>query len=178
MVIGYMRLLVFIGLLLAALQLPAIFEQYQQRLTARLTETQQSLSSFQEVANKFFQGDLAQLIEEYRTSDEAELRAQSTSVSDAHRQLLKLKTQIDAINAPWPQILQAHQHINRSVLQEVVQQLEYKSLSVSLLMVAKVTAGVFLSLWVLESLLRLIIAILSYVFYVPKRIKSPRLSNR
>ena len=178
MLMGYLRLLIFIGLLLAALQLPSILDQYQQRLTAQLTQTQQSLLPFQQVANNLFKGDLKQLIEEYRTSKEPEFRAQSTSVSDLHRQLLRLQTQVDAIQVPWPQKLQAQQHINRPLLKEVVQQFDYKTASVPLMTVLKVTGCVFVVLLILESLLHLIIALFSYVFYVPRRVKAPRRDKR
>lgn len=178
MLIGYLRLLGFIGLLWVALQLPSIFDQYQQRLTAQLTEAQRSLSPFQEAANKFFQGNLGHLIEEYRTSKDPEFRAQSNSVSDLHRHLLKLQTQVDSINAPWPQILQARHHIDLPLLKQVVQQLDHNSATFTVMMIMKVSAFVWVSLLILESLSRLIFAVLHYVFYVPRRIKAPRRSKK
>ncbi len=171
MITGYLRLLIFVGLFLVALQLPSVFEQYQQRLTAQLTEIQRSLLPFKEVAKKSFNGDLNRLIEEYRTNKEPAFREQSQSVSDLYRQSLKLQAQVELLQAPWPQqLLQWQRHIKNPLLKETLQQLSYTG-SLPQIVVVRVITCVFVVLLIAESLLRVFVFLLSYIFYVPRRVK-------
>jgi hypothetical protein len=171
MIPGYARLLAFILLFLAALQLPAVFDQYQQRLNQKFNDTQQSLSGFQEAANKHFKGDLKALIEAYRTSSDPAFSDQSPAVAALYRDSVQLQGQIDALKAPLlTQVTQLPQQINRPLLQEVVQQFNYNG-SLSQTAIAKVAAVVFVLMLLVETILRTVFNLLAYIFIVPKRVK-------
>ena len=81
----YLRLVVFIAALLAGLQVPGFVEQYHQSLQAHLKEAEHSLAEFQNDADKYFSGDMDQLVAHYRASADQVFNAGGESI-DAIRQ--------------------------------------------------------------------------------------------
>ncbi len=55
--------------LLIGLQIPNFIDQYQKRVDAHLREVTINLQPFQDIANKYFGGDIKKLIELHRNSD-------------------------------------------------------------------------------------------------------------
>jgi len=67
-VIDYLRLCLFLGSALIGVQVPSFVEQYGQRLQSHTSESELSLNKFKTDAERFFKGDIKQLIEHYKTS--------------------------------------------------------------------------------------------------------------
>ncbi len=70
MILDYLRLTLFIGGALIGVQVPSFVDQYQLRLEAHLLESNRALNEFQKDADKFFAGDITQLIQHYRRTND------------------------------------------------------------------------------------------------------------
>jgi len=66
----YLRLILFAAGLLTGVQVPAFVDQYQKRLDAHMLEAKQSLSGFQQTADRYFAGDVQPLITHYRNNQD------------------------------------------------------------------------------------------------------------
>lgn len=62
----YLKLSLFVTAILIGIQVPGFVDQYGKNLAARAAESQQSISAFQDDANKYFNGDLHKLIKHYQ----------------------------------------------------------------------------------------------------------------
>lgn len=87
----YLRLVVFGAGLLSGIQIPALVDQYSQRVDAHLVEARQNLSGFEQTAMRFFGGDLNKLIAHYRASQDPVFVADADSIQ-AIRQRVNLLT--------------------------------------------------------------------------------------
>lgn len=61
----YLRLILFAISLLIGIQVPGFVDQYGKSLQSHLLESQRSIGDFQDDADKYFDGDIRQLIEHY-----------------------------------------------------------------------------------------------------------------
>lgn len=66
----YLRLILFLGGALIGVQVPSFVDLYEQRLESHLVESRINLSEFQSDADKYFNGDLQQLIRHYRSKSD------------------------------------------------------------------------------------------------------------
>ncbi|MCH1921196.1 DUF2937 family protein [Shewanella sp. A3A] len=66
----YLRLVLFCAGVLAGIQVPGFVDQYHKSLQAHLAEAQQQLAGFQRDADRYFNGDLQQLIAHYANSND------------------------------------------------------------------------------------------------------------
>lgn len=76
----YLRLSLFCTGLLVGIQVPALVDQYANRVDAHLTEAQTNLAGFRQTAERFFDGDLNRLIAHYRASDDPVFNADAASI--------------------------------------------------------------------------------------------------
>jgi hypothetical protein len=65
-------------------QLPALIQQYNQRLAGHLSEAKLQLSQFQSIANQHYQGDLLEMVVKYQKNTEASI----VSTGDLIQQLI------------------------------------------------------------------------------------------
>ncbi|ABI58025.1 hypothetical protein Mlg_2685 [Alkalilimnicola ehrlichii MLHE-1] len=87
---NYLRLLLFFSAALIGVQVPGFVDQYGQSLQARHAESGRSLAAFQQDAERYFEGDMARLIEHYRRSSDPVFHdggASLQSLYDRHRAL-------------------------------------------------------------------------------------------
>lgn len=66
----YVRLIVFSIGFFTGIQVPALVDQYSKRVDAKLLESTQILSGFQDTAERYFGGSIEKLIEHYLHSDD------------------------------------------------------------------------------------------------------------
>jgi len=88
----YLIVIIACASLLAGLQVPNFADQYQKRVDAHLREVSINLQPFQDIADKFFKGDMALLIDLNRQSDAEPLRAEG----DAIEQMAQRKQRFEA----------------------------------------------------------------------------------
>ncbi|WP_305906801.1 DUF2937 family protein [Methylomarinum sp. Ch1-1] len=106
--------LFFAGILLLGMQLPNFVMQYQQNLAARYDESQKQIRPYQQLANRFYAGDIGQLLTAHRHNGVAAIRAEAGILAASierndylhrqlnalqnkplHRQILRLATDLD-----------------------------------------------------------------------------------
>lgn len=68
--LSYFRLMLFVLGVLAGVQVPHFIHQYGNALAAHYEESQRALDEFQQEADRFFDGDIEQLIRYYQQSDD------------------------------------------------------------------------------------------------------------
>jgi len=81
MAIEYIRLCLFFGAALIGVQVPSFVEQYGQRLQSHALESNASLGEFQADADRYFDGDIEQLIKHYKNSSDRVFVDGSKSIS-------------------------------------------------------------------------------------------------
>ena len=64
-IFDYLKLAVFVVGILVGVQVPGFVDQYGKNLEARVIESEMSISGFQDDADKYFAGDITQLIQHY-----------------------------------------------------------------------------------------------------------------
>jgi hypothetical protein len=112
--------------LLIGLQIPNFVDQYQKRVNAHLREVTINLQPFQEIANKYFGGDIQKLIELHRTSTEKPLQEEGTAIEKMLARKLRFETDIAALNTNLPlKVLHVLFHGDREMLNEVISQYSY-----------------------------------------------------
>ena len=88
--------------LLAGLQVPNFVDQYQKRLDAHLREVTVNLQPFQEIANKYFSGDMNKLIDLHRASTEKPFQEEGAAIEKMVARKLRFETEMAALNVSLP----------------------------------------------------------------------------
>ena len=112
--------------LLIGLQIPNFVDQYQKRDDAHLREVTINLQPFQEIANKYFAGDIGKLIELHRVSTEKALQEEGTAIEQMVARKLRFETDMTALNTTLPlKALHVMFHGDHEILNEVTSQYSY-----------------------------------------------------
>lgn len=69
-IFSYLRLSLFVLGVLAGVQVPHFVDQYGKALQSHYLEVEQNIEQFQQEADKYFNGDIQQLIAYYKASDD------------------------------------------------------------------------------------------------------------
>lgn len=85
------RLFVLLATALLAVQVPFYVGQYGATLAAHYAESQRSLGQFQDEADRFFDGSIAELVSHYRDSDDEVFRAGGESIQAIYHRNLVLE---------------------------------------------------------------------------------------
>ena len=95
-ILEYLRLSLFVGGALIGVQIPSLVEQYGQRLESHLLESQTSLQGFQQDADKYFQGELAKLIQHYAKNTDP-------VINDGAESIDRLSLRAQFLDQSWSQ---------------------------------------------------------------------------
>jgi hypothetical protein len=89
--------------LLAGLQAPNLADQYQKRVDSHLREVAVNLRPFQDIADRYFGGDIALLIERHRASDEKPFQEEGAAIEKMVRRQMRFRAELAALNValPW-----------------------------------------------------------------------------
>ncbi len=93
----YLIVIVACVSLLAGLQIPNFVDQYQKRLDAHLREVSVNLQPFQDIANTYFGGDLAKLIELNLKSDAKPLQEEGRAIEKMALRKLRFEAEMSAL---------------------------------------------------------------------------------
>lgn len=93
------RLLVFGGGLLLGIQVPAFVDQYSQRVDAHYREVSANISGFQRTADEMFGGDLGNLVEYYRQSNDRVFESDAASVQNIVDRYYRISAEYDAMQS-------------------------------------------------------------------------------
>jgi hypothetical protein len=122
----YLMILVACIALLLGLQIPNFVDQYQKRVDAHLREVTVNLQPFQEIANKYFGGDLGKLIALHRNSGEKPFQEEGAAIEKMVQRKLHFEADLAALQVSLP--LKAWHvliHGDREMIDEALGQYSY-----------------------------------------------------
>ncbi|KXI29254.1 DUF2937 family protein [Paraglaciecola hydrolytica] len=97
MINDYVRLILFCAGLLLGIQIPALTDQYTKRVDAKLLESSQLLAGFQLTAERYFKGDIQQLIQHYKQSNDAVFKQDAQNIQFIFERVKRLKDEFAAL---------------------------------------------------------------------------------
>ncbi|WP_031433670.1 DUF2937 family protein [Methylomarinum vadi] len=113
--------LLFAALLVMGMQIPALVLQYQQILAAHYREAQQQLQQYQTLADRYYGGDLEQLLDVHRSNNVAAIRAEADILERLLQRNIYLKSQLNALTNKhlYQQLLHLMKHPDLAIAEEV-----------------------------------------------------------
>lgn len=112
--------------LLTGLQVPNFVDQYQKRMDAHLREVTVNLRPYQEIAVKYFGGDLHKLIELHRNSTEKPFQEEGAALEQMLERKLRFEAGLAALNVSLPEkAWHVLLHGDREILDETLMQYSY-----------------------------------------------------
>ena len=122
----YLMILVACISLLIGLQIPNFVDQYQKRVDAHLREVTVNLLPFQEIANKYFNGDIGKLIELHRNSEVKPFQEEGLAIEKMVARKLRFEADMAALQASLPvKALNILLHGDKEILDEAMGQYSY-----------------------------------------------------
>ena len=116
---NYLRLIVFALGLLIGIQLPGFVDQYVKRVDAHLIEVSRNFAGFQEIADKYFGGDVEALIAHHVASADQAFHDEARSIREMYARLALLRAELAALKGSLAQqILHVAFHPNKEILDE------------------------------------------------------------
>ena len=107
-ILDYLRLILFTSGLLIGVQVPGFIDQYGKSLQAHLLESSLSLKAFQGDAERYFNGNLDQLIAHYQDNPDAVIRDGGASIAAiSNRNLLLTQAWTRFTTSPYS----AYRHV-------------------------------------------------------------------
>ncbi len=88
--------------LLVGLQVPNFIDQYQKRIDAHLREVTVNLQPFQDIADKYFGGNLDKLIELHRASDVKPFQEEGAAIAKMVQRKLRFEADLAALQVSLP----------------------------------------------------------------------------
>lgn len=102
-IIEYLRLSLFVGGALIGVQVPSFVEQYGQRLESHLLESRTSLEGFQLDADKYFDGNIENLVQHYAKNADPVINDGADSIADLNARSIFLQRSWAVFNAGFQQ---------------------------------------------------------------------------
>jgi hypothetical protein len=93
----YLRIILFCGGLLIGIQIPAVVDQYAKRIDAHLTEAMNVFAGFQQTADRYFEGNIQDLISHYKSSDDAVFKNDASNILFISNRVTYLKSEQAAL---------------------------------------------------------------------------------
>jgi len=122
----YLIVIVACVSLLVGLQIPNFVDQYQKRVDAHLREVTVNLQPFQEIANKYFGGDFAKLIELNVKSDAKPLQEEGLAIEQMVKRKLRFEADMAALQTSLTmKALHILLHGDQEILNEALAQYSY-----------------------------------------------------
>jgi len=89
--------LFFAGVLLLGIQVPNFVLQYQQSMSAHYQEVSHQLLQYQAIADRFYAGDMEQLLHTHQQNSVAAIRAEAKIIADLMERYVYLQAQLDGL---------------------------------------------------------------------------------
>jgi hypothetical protein len=122
----YLLIVVACISLLLGLQIPNFVDQYQKRVDAHLREVSVNLQPFQDIAVKYFGGDMNKLIELHRASSEKAFQDEGTAIEKMVARKQRFEADLAALNTSLPlRAMHVLFHGDREILDEALAQYSY-----------------------------------------------------
>lgn len=112
--------------LLLGLQVPNFVDQYQKRVDAHLREVIVNLQPFQDIAAKYFGGDINKLIELHRNSAEKPFQEEGAALEKMVQRKLRFEADLAALQVSLPmKAWHVLMHGEREMMDEALGQYSY-----------------------------------------------------
>ena len=98
----YLMIIVACISLLIGVQVPNFVDQYEKRIDAHLREVSVNLQPFQDIAAKYFGGDLNKLIELHRSSGEKPFQEEGAAIEKMVQRKLRFEADMAALKTSLP----------------------------------------------------------------------------
>ncbi len=122
----YLFVIVACIALLIGLQVPNFVDQYHKRVDAHLREVSINLKPFQDIANKFFGGDMDKLIALHRDSGEKPFQEEGDAISQLLQRKARFTADLAALETNLPaQAWHVLMNGDREMRNEVIAQYSY-----------------------------------------------------
>jgi hypothetical protein len=122
----YLLIIVACIALLLGLQAPNFVDQYQKRVDAHLREVAINLQPFQDIAAKYFGGDMNKLIELHRNSGEKPFQEEGAAIEKMLQRKLRFEADLAALQVSLPlKALHVLLHGDREMIDEALGQYTY-----------------------------------------------------
>ena len=122
----YLMIVVACVSLLLGLQIPNFVDQYQRRVDAHLREVTANLQPFQDIAARYFGGDMNKLIELHRASGEKAFQEEGAAIEKMLARKLRFEADLAALNTSLPmQALHVLFRGDKEILDEAMAQYSY-----------------------------------------------------
>ncbi len=122
----YLFVIVACIALLIGLQVPNFVDQYHKRVDAHLREVSINLQPFQDIANKFFGGDMDKLIALHHNSGEKAFQEEGAAISQLLQRKTRFTADLAALETNLPtQAWHVLMHGDREMRNEVIAQYSY-----------------------------------------------------
>lgn len=94
----YFLILIACISLLLGIQIPGFINQYEKRVDAYFLEATTDLHGYQEIAEKYFNGSIPELIKKHETNEDKKFKAETQSIKKIYEKYLKFKAQKESLN--------------------------------------------------------------------------------
>ena len=122
----YLMIVVACISLLIGLQIPNFVDQYQKRVDAHLREVSVNLLPFQEIANKYFSGDIGKLIALHRNSEVKPFQEEGLAIEKMVARKLRFEDDFAALQTSLPvKALNILLHGDQEIIDEAMAQYSY-----------------------------------------------------
>jgi len=122
----YLMIIVACISLLIGLQIPNFVDQYEKRVDAHLREVSVDLLPFQEIANKYFNGDIGKLIELHRNSEVKPFQEEGLAIEKMVARKLRFEADLTALQTSLPlKALNVLLHGDKEIIDEAMAQYSY-----------------------------------------------------
>src|SRR5512140_3747868 len=122
----YLIVIVACIALLIGLQVPNFVDQYQKRVDAHLREVTVNLQPFQDIAAKYFGGDMSKLIALHRNSSEKPFQEEGAAIEKMVQRKLRFEADLAALQVSLPQkAWHVLLHGDREIVDEALGQYTY-----------------------------------------------------
>ncbi len=122
----YLIVIVACIALLIGLQVPNFVDQYEKRIDAHLREVTINLKPFQDIANKYFGGDIGKLIELHRNSGVKPFQEEGTAIEKMVQRKQRFEADMALLKANLPvKVLTVLLRGDREMIDETLGQYSY-----------------------------------------------------
>jgi hypothetical protein len=94
----YFLILIACISILLGIQIPGFVDQYEKRLDAHFLEVTNNLRGYQEIAEKFFNGSIPELIKKHEASEDKTFKEEAQPIKNIYERYLKFKAQKESLN--------------------------------------------------------------------------------
>jgi Protein of unknown function (DUF2937) len=94
----YLLIMIACASILLGIQIPSFVDQYEKRLDAHLIEAENNLRGYQDIADKFYGGSIASLLDKHERSLDETFKAEAQPIKnifERYRRFAKAKLSLD-----------------------------------------------------------------------------------